>query len=108
MSVTAWGFEADEPGQLGDELLAQAVCGIMTLTGDPDGAPLRFPGWQTQYLTGAYAAVAALAARHADAFQHFDLAWIACGATGVEAPFANWLQTGRRTAPAGAHPHFFL
>ena len=104
VSLTAWGFEADEPGQLDDELLAQAVCGIMTLTGDPDGAPLRFPGWQTQYLTGAYAAVAALAARHADAFQHFDLAWIACGATGVEAPFADWLQTGRRRAPAGAHP----
>jgi len=61
-SVTAWGFEADEPGEIGDELLVQAVAGVTTLTGDPDAAPLRLAGWQTQYLAGAYTAAAVITA----------------------------------------------
>ncbi len=73
VSATAWGFEAAEPGTVADELLVQAVAGVMSVTGDPDGAPLRFPGWQSQYLTGAYVAAAALGAIRANAPQHVDL-----------------------------------
>ncbi len=104
VSATAWGFEAAEPGSVGDELLVQAVAGVMGVTGDPDGAPLRFPGWQSQYLTGAYVAAAALGAIRADAPQHVDLSWLACLATGVEASYSRYLQRRRSDQRGGAHP----
>ena len=104
VSATAWGFEADEPGTVADELLVQAVAGAMSVTGDPDGAPLRFPGWQSQYLTGAYVAAAALGAIRANAPQHVDLSWLACTATGVEASYSRYLQRRRSDPRGGAHP----
>lgn len=108
ISVTAWGFEADEPGRVRDELLVQARSGIMCTTGDPGGAPLRFPGWQAQYFAGGYAAVAALAALREPDFPHVDVPWIACIATGVEGAVQHYLQTGRQPRAAGSHPvHLF-
>lgn len=45
-----------------DELLVQAASGLLAESVDDEGVPLRFPGWQSQYLAGAYAAVLAGAA----------------------------------------------
>ncbi len=104
ISATAWGFEARDAGAIEDELLVQAVAGVMSVTGDADGPPLRFPGWQTQYLTGAYVAAAALTAIRSEGFRHVDLAWAACAATGVEASWSRHLQTGETERPGGAHP----
>jgi crotonobetainyl-CoA:carnitine CoA-transferase CaiB-like acyl-CoA transferase len=106
-SVTAWGFDAVDPGSIDDELLLQAVAGVTTLTGDPDAAPLRLAGWQSQYLAGAYTAAALIAAAAAptDARpQHIEVAWVACAATGVEGSFTNFLFRGIDPLPAGAHP----
>lgn len=50
------------PGPAGDEeLLVQAASGLLAVSVDETGRPLRFPGWQAQYLAGAYAAALALA-----------------------------------------------
>ncbi|MEV0289135.1 CoA transferase [Kribbella sp. NPDC050820] len=45
-----------------DEALVQAASGLLAASTAEDGTPLRFPGWQSQYLAGAYAAVLAAAA----------------------------------------------
>ncbi len=44
-----------------EELLVQAASGLLAASTDDGGLPQRFPGWQSQYLAGAYAAAAALA-----------------------------------------------
>lgn len=107
-SVTAWGFDAADPGAPRDELLVQAAAGVMTVTGDRDGVPLRFPGWQSQYMAGAYAAASALAALGDDEFHHLDVDWASCIATGVEGGFERSLQTQADIPPAGPHPrHVF-
>lgn len=47
------------------DLTLMAMSGLMTLTGDPDRPPLRFPGEQAYALTGIQAATAALMALQA-------------------------------------------
>jgi crotonobetainyl-CoA:carnitine CoA-transferase CaiB-like acyl-CoA transferase len=104
-SVTAWGFAADAPGAVEDELLVQAVSGVTTLTGDPGGLPLRLPGWQSQELAGAYTAAAVLALLYGGArpAPHLDIAWLPCIATGAEGSFERFLFTRIDPVPAGAH-----
>lgn len=103
ITTSPWGFEADDPGSVTDELLVQAASGAMSTTGDRDGPPLRFPGFQAQYVAGAYVAVAALAARRGPGWRHIDVPWVHGLAAAVEAGFANHLQTGVRELPGGAH-----
>ena len=59
-SITAFG-EADLPGY---DLLLQAVSGMMHLTGEPDGRPLRAGAALVDLVTGLNATVAVLAALH--------------------------------------------
>lgn len=106
-SVTAWGFEAAEPGDVRDELLTEAVAGVTTLTGDAGAAPLRLPGWQSQYFAGAYTAAFILASRCAEPGKRprlVDVAWVSCLPTGVEGSFERYLYTGLVPPPGGAHP----
>lgn len=91
-SVTAWGFAAPDAGSPEDELLVQAACGLMTATGEPGREPLRFPGWQSQYMAGAYAASAALASLGEGGFHHVDVSWAGAMITGVEAGVCAYLQ----------------
>src|SRR4051812_48630939 len=41
VSVTAYGFEAEDPGTLDDDVLAQARSGVIGIQGDPGREPLR-------------------------------------------------------------------
>lgn len=102
ITTSPWGFDAEDSGSPLDEILVQAVSGVMSTTGDPHGPPLRFPGFQAQYFAGAYAATSALAALRSGA-AHVDVPWFACMASGVEGTWSNCLQTGRRPSPGGAH-----
>jgi crotonobetainyl-CoA:carnitine CoA-transferase CaiB-like acyl-CoA transferase len=66
-SVTGFGREAgrDLPGY---DLLVQAVGGLMSITGDPDGEPTKVGVAMVDVVTGMHAAVGILAAlRHRDA-----------------------------------------
>ena len=61
VSMTAWGYDADDPGDPTDELLVQAASGMLPATVE-DGRPHRFPGWQSQYLAGGFGVAGALTA----------------------------------------------
>jgi crotonobetainyl-CoA:carnitine CoA-transferase CaiB-like acyl-CoA transferase len=92
ISLTAWGFEADQPGHPSDELVVQAASGLMTSTGAEGRQPLRFPGWQTQYLAGVYGAAAALALLGSDGPHHVDVAWIDVALSGIEGEVSTFLH----------------
>lgn len=98
-SVTAWGFDASDPGRPSDELLVQAASGMAPATKE-DGRPYRFPGWQSQYLAGGYAVAAALTALAdpAGAGHHLDVSWVGAILTGVEGGICAYFHT------AGAPP----
>jgi crotonobetainyl-CoA:carnitine CoA-transferase CaiB-like acyl-CoA transferase len=100
VTTSPWGFESAEPARIGDELLVQAASGLMGTTGDPDGPPLRFPGFQSQYMAGAYVAAAALAAPRIPA-RWIDVPWLGAIASGVEGGWSHNLQADRRDPPGG-------
>ncbi|HET6795446.1 MAG TPA: CoA transferase [Acidimicrobiales bacterium] len=90
VSVTAWGIDADEAGHPLDEVRVQAASGMLAAVSD-GGDPVRLPGWQTQYLAGAYAAASALAGLAAGA-RHVEVTWVGAAATGVEGEAAKVLH----------------
>ncbi len=103
ITTSAWGFAAGDAGRISDELLVQARSGALSTTGDPDGPPLRLPGFQSQYFAGAYVAAAALAALRLPGCRHIDVPWVHAIASGVEASWARNLQADLRDPPGGAH-----
>jgi crotonobetainyl-CoA:carnitine CoA-transferase CaiB-like acyl-CoA transferase len=77
-SITGFGQDGPYAERTGYDFLAQGMGGIMSLTGAPDGEPMKVGVGITDVMTGMYAAIAILAAlRHRDATgrgQHVDLA----------------------------------
>ncbi len=104
VTVTAWGFDADDPGSIEDELLVQAASGAIAATGNVGEAPLRLPGWQAQYQAGATAAVGVLAALRLPGTRHVDVPWIAALEVGMELEFADRLMAQRSRGPSGPFP----
>lgn len=111
-TTTAWGAGADDAGRPEDELLVQAASGLMTADAEPERAPLRFPGWQSQYLAGGYLAAGLLAALGRGEGRHVEVSWVDAMITGVEAGVCSTLyeasaqSRGERQAgfQAGAFP----
>jgi len=77
-SITGFGQDGPYAQRTGYDFLAQGMGGIMSVTGEPDGEPMKVGVGITDVMTGMYAAVSILAAlRHRDATgsgQHIDLA----------------------------------
>ncbi|NNG02585.1 MAG: CoA transferase [Inquilinus sp.] len=76
-SITGFGGTGPYAPRPGYDFLIQAMGGIMSLTGDPDGQPMKVGVAIADLMAGMYAAVAILAAlRHRDATgrgQHIDM-----------------------------------
>jgi crotonobetainyl-CoA:carnitine CoA-transferase CaiB-like acyl-CoA transferase len=64
-SVTGYGFTGPKAGQPGYDILAQAEAGTMSITGEPDGGPMRFPIAIADMTTGLYATIGILGALYA-------------------------------------------
>ena len=84
-----------------DELEVQAASGLLAISQDGEGVPLRFPGWQSQYLAGAYAAAAVLAGL-AQGCRHADVTWIEAMRTAFESHAAGILYTATSPSPHDA------
>jgi crotonobetainyl-CoA:carnitine CoA-transferase CaiB-like acyl-CoA transferase len=104
VSVTPFGFDADDAGGIEHDVLAQARSGLIGVQGDPGREPVRLPGWQAQYLAGATAAVGLLAGLRMPGVRHLDISWTACLMTGCELHFADGITAGRRWPPTGPFP----
>ena len=77
-SISGFGQDGPYASRSGYDFLAQGMGGIMSITGERDGEPMKVAVGITDVMTGMYAAVAILAAlRHRDKTgrgQHIDLA----------------------------------
>jgi len=65
VKVTPFSATGPYAGRPASDLTLFALSGLMHVTGEPSGSPLKFPGQQAYALTGIQAATAALMALHA-------------------------------------------
>ncbi|MEJ8277693.1 CaiB/BaiF CoA transferase family protein [Pseudonocardia spirodelae] len=103
------GAGAHVPGY---DLMVQAVSGLMSLTGDPDGPPYRAGISVFDVMAGNHAAIGVLAAlRHRDRTgqgQHVEVNLLSSALTGLVNHSAAWVAAG--TVPyrmGNAHPSVF-
>jgi crotonobetainyl-CoA:carnitine CoA-transferase CaiB-like acyl-CoA transferase len=100
------GADADRPAY---DLLAQAVSGLMAVTGDPDGPPTKVGVALVDLLAGLEAAVGGLAAlldRDRIPARRVDVGLVEAGVTGLVNLLGAHLATGEEPRRHGnAHPH---
>jgi crotonobetainyl-CoA:carnitine CoA-transferase CaiB-like acyl-CoA transferase len=61
-SVTAFGDEPEAAARPGYDIIVQALCGLMSVTGEPDGEPVKTGVALLDVVTGLQAAIGILAA----------------------------------------------
>jgi crotonobetainyl-CoA:carnitine CoA-transferase CaiB-like acyl-CoA transferase len=112
-SITGFGQDGPYAERAGYDLMVQAMSGMMSITGQPDGAPGGGPQRAgvaiTDVFTGIYATSAILAAvemRHrTGAGQHIDMALLDVGMAILANQAAGFLNTGKEPLRMGnAHP----
>jgi crotonobetainyl-CoA:carnitine CoA-transferase CaiB-like acyl-CoA transferase len=112
-SITGFGQSGPYRERAGYDFLIQAMGGLMSITGEPDGVtgggPMKVGVAVTDVLTGMYAAVAALAAlahrERTGRGQHVDLALLDVQVAMLANQAENQLVTGRAPVRLGnAHP----
>jgi glutaryl-CoA transferase len=109
-SITGFGQTGPNAEKPGYDLLAQGFGGIMSLTGVPDGEPMKVAVGISDVMTGMYAAVGVLAAlRHRDATgqgQAIDLALVDVQTSWLVNEGTNYLLSGKTPVRRGnQHPN---
>jgi crotonobetainyl-CoA:carnitine CoA-transferase CaiB-like acyl-CoA transferase len=110
-SISGFGAGAgkDVPGY---DLMVQAISGLMSLTGDPDGPPYRAGISVFDVMAGNHAAIGILAAlRHREATgegQHVEVNLLSSALTGLVNHSSAWVAGGVvPTRMGNAHPSVF-
>jgi crotonobetainyl-CoA:carnitine CoA-transferase CaiB-like acyl-CoA transferase len=108
-SISGFGRTGPRAHQPGYDALIQAMGGIMSLTGEPEGEPMKVGVAATDVITGLYAAVGLLAAlRHRDRTglgQRIDLSLYDAQLSWLVNAGVATLMTGRPPARRGnGHP----
>jgi len=109
-SISGFGQTGPNAHRAGYDLLAQAASGIMALTGEPDGAPMKVGIGVADIMCGMYAANAIQAAlRHRDRTgqgQHIDIALADTTTAWLANEGLNHLTSGREPTRRGnQHPN---
>ncbi|KAB0677979.1 CaiB/BaiF CoA transferase family protein [Aureimonas leprariae] len=109
-SVTGFGQTGPRAGHPGYDFLIQGMCGIMDLTGDPDGEPQKVGVAWIDIFTGLYGVIgiqAALAERERSGLgQHIDLSLLDVGVAVLANQAMNHLAGGTVPRRMGnAHPN---
>ena len=109
-SVTGFGQNGPRATQPGYDFLIQGMCGIMDLTGEPDGEPQKVGVAWIDIFTGLYGVIgiqAALAERERSGKgQHVDLSLLDTGVAGLANQAMNQMIGGVTPRRLGnAHPN---
>jgi len=108
-SISGYGRTGPMAAQPGYDLMTQAGSGLMSITGEPNGEPMKVGVALSDVITGLYAAISALAglqARGASGVgRAFDLALADCTLASLVNIAQTTLVTGERPRRWGnAHP----
>ena len=116
-SITGFGQDGPYAQRAGYDLMVQAMCGLMSITGhadeQPGGGPLKVGVAVIDVFTGLYASNAILAAIHArdnarngtGEGQYIDMALLDVGMAVLANQAAGYLATGKAPGRAGnIHP----
>ncbi|MEL6596560.1 MAG: CoA transferase [Pseudomonadota bacterium] len=109
-SISGFGQTGPEQDRPGYDLMAQGFGGIMSLTGAPDGPPMKVGVGIADIMCGMYATIGILAAlRHRDVTgegQHIDLALVDSQMAWLVNEGTNFLASGQEPIRRGnAHPN---
>ena len=109
-SITGFGQTGPYAHRAGYDYLAQAMGGLMSITGEPDGAPLKVGVGIADIMAGMYAASAMLAALHRrDATgegQYIDIGLLDSQVAWLTYEGQNYLTSGHAPKRLGnAHPN---
>jgi crotonobetainyl-CoA:carnitine CoA-transferase CaiB-like acyl-CoA transferase len=105
-SITGFGSRREPVGRPGYDFVAQAESGIMSITGEPDGEPMKVGVAMVDVLTGLHAAVAILAAVHRGEGDQIEVSLLDSGLAALINVASNVLVTGEEPRRHGnAHPN---
>lgn len=109
-SITGYGQTGPYASRPGYDMIAQGMGGLLSMTGEADGPPVKVPVAINDIMTGMYAAVGILAAlRHRDdtgAGQHIDLGLLDVQVAWLYNQAANYLTGGNIPQRMGTgHPN---
>jgi crotonobetainyl-CoA:carnitine CoA-transferase CaiB-like acyl-CoA transferase len=108
-TISSYGSKGPRAALPGYDFLLQAESGLMSITGEPDGQPMRFGVAIVDLATGLYATSAILAALHARSRgargQHVQVSLYATSLALLGNVASNFLITGKPSGRFGnAHP----
>jgi crotonobetainyl-CoA:carnitine CoA-transferase CaiB-like acyl-CoA transferase len=108
-SVTGFGQTGERSGELGYDAALQAMSGLMSITGEEQGAPVKVGVAVVDVLTGLHAGVAILAALHerqrTNRGKHLDIALFDVALASLVNQAQATLMTGENPKRLGsAHP----
>lgn len=109
-SITGFGQDGPYAHRAGYDYIIQGMSGLMSITGTPDGQPLRVGVAVTDLFTGVYAATAILSALHmrenTGTGQHVDMALLDVAVSVTANQAMNYLTTGKAPGRTGnVHPN---
>lgn len=109
-SITGYGHTGPMAGRGGYDVVAQGEAGLMSLTGESGGGPMRYPIPLADLTTGVYSVIGILAAllvreRTGDG-QYLDIALLDSQASWLTNVAAAYFATGKRPPRLGnVHPN---
>ncbi len=109
-NISGYGFSGPKAGMPGYDILAQAEAGVMSLTGERDAGPMRYPIAIADMTCGMYSAMGILAAllvrEKSGEGQHLDMALFDGQLAWLANAGSSYLNSGVKPGRWGnAHPN---
>jgi CoA:oxalate CoA-transferase len=109
VSLSGFGHSGTQQGRPAYDIVVQALSGLMSITGEPQGGFVRVGTSISDLLTGLYGVIAVLSAlqhrNQSGAGTVCDLAMLDCTVSALENALCRFAVTGQNPAPLGTrHP----
>jgi CoA:oxalate CoA-transferase len=108
-SISGFGQDGPSANRPALDIIVQAMGGMMSLTGEPGGPPLRPGASLGDSVAGVFCALAVLSAlwqrQSSGLGQYIDMSMLDCQITMLENAFARYFASGKVPGPTGTrHP----